>query len=181
MIEREAFRKTEGMLYRYYRDKRKVNRLKNKIEILEYKKESMLNNLKNLNITLSSDIQAITYDKPYVQSNSDGTSQVERELYRQIEKIRENIISTTRQILKLQTVVSDIESRNADIEYVIKLMSEESKRFIELKYGEEVSIYTIANKLPMSKSTADRRRQEIVEDISKYFSFRGTKVGQTWD
>lgn len=180
-MDHKVFKKTEGMLYRYFRDKRKINRMKHKIYILDEKAKKIADDIKSTNVYLNTDIGAIAYDKPNVQSNSDGTSHVEKELIRLIDKLEEDLKQTIKHKIKLKTKLREIEVRNADIEYVLSLMSEESKQFIELKYGEEASIYTIADKLLMAKTTVARRRQEIIEDIAKYFSFCGTKTGQNRD
>jgi hypothetical protein len=169
-MDDKVFKKTECMLYRYFRNKRKINRMNHKIYIIDEKAKKIAEDIKSTNVYLNSDIAAISYDKPNIQSNGDRTNQVERELIRLIERLEEELRQTISQ--KLKSKVREIEARNADIGYVISLMSEEAKQFIELKYGEEASIYTIADRLNMGKTTVTRR-EEIVEDITKYFSFCG--------
>ncbi|MDO6356092.1 sigma factor-like helix-turn-helix DNA-binding protein, partial [Caloramator sp. CAR-1] len=172
MIKHEIFRKTEGMLYRYFRDKKKLGRMKHKIEILEQKIRKLTEDIKNTNVTLKTDLQSIAYDKPYIQSNSDGSSQAEKELIRLITKLEEELKRTIKEKLKLKAKVIDIETRIADIEYAINQMSEEAKQIIEMKYGDGYSIYYIADMLNMGKSTIARKREEIVEDFAKYFEIK---------
>ncbi|SHF16685.1 sigma factor-like helix-turn-helix DNA-binding protein [Caloramator proteoclasticus] len=182
MIRDDIFRKTEGMLYRYYNYKKKLGRMKHKIEILEQKRQKLSEDLRNTNIVLKSDLQSITYDKPYIQSNNDNSSQAERELERVITRLEEELKKTIKEKLKLRAKVINIEAEIADIEYAINQMNEEAKKIIEMKYGDGCSLYVIADKLNMGKSTVSRKREEIIEDFAKYFEMkRGTKVGQRWE
>ena len=50
----------------------------------------------------------------------------------------------------------------------VEQLNEEDKRFIELKYGDKENLLYISIKLNMSKTTAYRKREEIVENIAEY-------------
>ena len=50
----------------------------------------------------------------------------------------------------------------------VEQLNGEDKRFIELKYGDRKNLLYISIKLNMSKTTAYRKREEIVENIAEY-------------
>lgn len=195
MIKQEVFQKTEGILYRYYKDKRDINMMHQKILILENKKNKLEHILKTTDIPMLlgvdkkfykenitySDIQGISYDGVKIQSSGSKESHFEKDLMRIIEDVEKNFSDTRRKIIKLQLKLTEKEANINEIEYVLKHLNEEARMFIDLKYGEKASFYDIATSLHISKSTAERRRGEIIENIAKFYNFYGTKMGRSWD
>ncbi|SHH06113.1 hypothetical protein [Tepidibacter thalassicus] len=177
MITDEVFRKIEGMLYRYFKDKKEIERIKYKIISLEGKKNRLEYILSTTDITLKVSISAVNYDGINVQtSNTD--SLVERELVREIEKIEEELVKTVKKILKLKTKVTLMEERISDMNYILSKLSDEAKDFIEYKYGHEKTLDEISIRLNTSKATESRRRKNIVKDIAKFYNFCETKLKQ---
>lgn len=54
------------------------------------------------------------------------------------------------------------------MKFNIEMLNEEDKMFIELKYGDEYNIPGVARRLNLSVATAYRKREELVENISKF-------------
>lgn len=55
------------------------------------------------------------------------------------------------------------------MQFNLSMLSEESKRFIEWKYGECKSVEWIANEMYAgARSTACRKKEELVESIAQW-------------
>lgn len=185
MIKKEVFKKTEGMLYRYFKDKRDMDMIQHKILVLENKKNKLEYILKSTDISslecMNGDIKGISYESEKVQTSVGKESYFEKVLLKEIDNLERECMHINKKIIKLKIKATEKEARISEIEYVLKQLSEEARIFIDLKYVEGASFYKIAHKLNMSKSTAERRRGEIIEDIAKFYNFYGIKMGRSWD
>ncbi len=159
--------------------------IKHKILVFENKKNKLEYILKSTDISslecINGDIKGISYDGERVQTSIGRESYFEKALIKEIGNVEKECAYINKKIIKLKIKVADKEARISEIEYVLNQLNEEARIFIDLKYGEEASFYTIADKLNVSKSTAERRRGEIVEGIAKFYNFHGIKMGQSWD
>ncbi|WFD12000.1 hypothetical protein [Tepidibacter hydrothermalis] len=185
MITDEVFKKTEGMLYGYFKNKRDINMMRHKILVFENKKNILEHIIKNTDISslqcLNGDIKGINYEGERVQTSIGRESYFEKALLKEIEKVENEYIYTNKKIIKLKLKVAEKEPKVSEVEYITKKLSEEAKLYIDLRYGEQSSFNEIARELHISKSTAERRRGEIVEDIAKLYNYYGTKMGRSWD
>ncbi|MCM0648654.1 hypothetical protein NBE98_09735 [Clostridium swellfunianum] len=170
MITEDAFRKTEGRLYRYYWQLRQIDKLKHRVVILWKQLQSIEHDIKQTNVTIEPESRSFDYSKVRVQTSNDGTSYAENEIIKELEKLHREWQRTKKNLLKTNAQIREFEKEIADIGYVISLLNEECKQFVELKYGESKTLYEIADRLNIGKSTAGRRREEIVEDIAKWLN-----------
>lgn len=169
MIDKEIFKKTEGRLYRHYSHLKLIDKLKHKVVILYKQLEAIQNDLRTTNIKIDVvESRSFDYSKERVTSSSTGASYAESEIIRAIEKLEKEYIYKKRKMLKLHTRIRQMEEEIEDMKYNIVLLSEESKRFIEWKYGENKSIEFIAQQLSIAPATAYRRREELVEEIAQF-------------
>lgn len=166
-MDKELFRKTEGKLYRYYKSKSKIYRLKNEISFLESKLKRIESYIKNTNVTIDY-YQNGAGISERVQTSSSGSSYAETEICREIEKLEKNHVYTYKKILKLKAKIEELEEFIFHMEANIGQLNEEAKRFLELKYGDEKNLIYISMTLNMSKTTAYRKREELVENIASY-------------
>lgn len=172
MITDEQFKKTENMLYRYYRQQREIERLQARIRRNEQRKDEIYKDIKETNVNLDTEVNmAVSFDEK-VQTSNLGTSFAEKETVRQIEKLEREWKETRRRILQDRHRIRDINSDNADIEFTLNQFIEEDKQLIELKYGvnKNYSNLQIAMKINSSEPTVRRRKKEIIEDICKYMN-----------
>jgi len=171
MISEQAFKKTEGMLYRYYRNIRKKDRLKHKKYTLENRIEQIKRDIKTINIELDDNVKAIDYSKEKIQSSSVGSG-LEQSLMEEITKLENELKTIIKAKLKLQAKIRLLETEISDIEYVINQLSEEYKQLVELKYGNSMKISNtaIGMKLNMTEATVRRKRVEVVETIAKWMN-----------
>jgi len=171
MISEQAFKKTEGMLYRYYRNIRKKDRLKYKKYTLENRIEQIKRDIKTINIELDDNVKAIDYSKEKIQSSSAGSG-LEQSLMKEITKLENELKTIIKAKLKLQAKIRILETEISDTEYVINQLSEEYKQLVELKYGNSMKISNaaIGMKLNMTEATVRRKRVEVVQAIAKWMN-----------
>lgn len=178
-LTEELFKKTERLLYNHYRAKKNINKLENEINALTRKKAMLMRSIKENKVTLNEDLKAICYDRPSIQSSSDGTSSAEQQWLKQIELMERETMHTSNKIIKNRARIIEIEFKISRMDNIITPYDEETKRFIELKYAEGASINKISYILHLAKSTAQRKRNEIIEIIAEdYFGLNF--LGQKW-
>lgn len=166
-MDKELFRKTEGKLYRYFQSKKKIYSLNNEIANMEHRKEIIEYDIKHINVTIDY-YQNGTGIQERVQTSPTGSSYAEMEMCREIEKLEREHIIVTKKILKNKAKIRELESFIEHMNENIGQLQEEDKRFIELKYGDKKNLLYISIKLNMSKTTAYRKREELVENIAEY-------------
>ncbi|SHJ52711.1 hypothetical protein SAMN02745163_02071 [Clostridium cavendishii DSM 21758] len=170
-MDKELFRKTEGRLYRYFKQLKLIEKLKNKVVLLYKQQEAIkqeIHNLKNLKIETGLNM-GIDYSRDKIQSSSDGSGEAERETIKYIENLEKEYRYVVKKMLKINARIREIEIQIQDMQYNLSMLSEESKRFIEWKYAELKSIDWIAVEMyGGARSTAYRKREELVENIANY-------------
>lgn len=100
-----------------------MDKLEHKISVLEEQKEKIRQDIKETNIFLEEESRSMTYEER-VQSSSSGSSYAEKEMIRQIEKLKRELKSTIRYSLKLKVKAREIKKEIADIEYAVSLLGE---------------------------------------------------------
>ena len=173
-MDKDLFRKTEGKLYRYYKNLRFIQKLKRDLNLLNKQKNEIENEkveLKHLQIEVYSNM-GIDYSKEKIQSSSSGIGEAERETMNYIDNLNKQLDCIVRKILKTKSKIREIEFEISDMEFNLNMLSEESKRFIEWKYGEHKSVGWIAVEMyGGARSTAYRKREELVENICHWYEF----------
>ncbi|MCS4521763.1 hypothetical protein JTS97_06995 [Clostridium botulinum] len=86
MLDKKLYIKTEERLYRHFRSKKELNKLKNRAKHLSNRIEIIMDKIKNNDVTLEEESRSRTYDE-IVQTSSNGTGYAEKELIRQIERL----------------------------------------------------------------------------------------------
>lgn len=167
--EKELFRKTEGMLYRYYKSIGVINTLKIEIEQLKRHKEAIREDIKETNVSIVADLNmGVSYGEK-VQTSATGMSYAEKEMLAQIEKLEKNLVYVTRKILKKKAKLREIETNNISIKNNIESLGEEEKRLLEWKYSEKKSLDWIAVEMFQgARATAYRKREELVNNIANW-------------
>jgi hypothetical protein len=169
VLDKENFRKTEARIYLYYQQLKLIDKLKHKVVILYKQLESIKDDLKNTNIKIDPvESRSFDYSRERVTSSNNGTSYAESEIIRAIENLEKEYIYKKRKMFKIHTRIRHMEEEIEDMRYNLSLLNEESKQFIEWKYGEKKSIEFIAQKLCIAPATAYRKREELVEEIAQF-------------
>lgn len=172
-MDKELFKKTEGILYRYYESNQIIARMKSKVKFIDQKLEEIKNEIKNLN-NFEADVYSnmgIDYSRDAVQTSASSSNEVERAMIKYIDNLENLYKAHLDEKLKLNDEVTKIELLNHDIEFNINTLNDEAKRFIELKYKEKLSMKYISTELFGGvESTAFRKRQEFVSNIAHWIN-----------
>lgn len=167
-MEREVFKKIESRLYNYFNQIKTIEKIKNKVSLLYKQLDTIIEekkNLKNLKIEIGLNM-GIDYSKDKVQTSSSCISEVERETINYITGLEQQQRNILRGIQENNAKIREFELDIQDMKFNIDMFSEECKRFIEFKYGENKSIDWIATEIYAgARSTAYRKREEILDSI----------------
>lgn len=167
MLDKENFRKTEGRLYRHYNTLQKIKCFELECEDLEKQKERIKKDMQETNVIIEEESRSITFEER-VQTSSSGGSYAERALIQEVDKLEKEWIYIRRKLLKKKIRIRELERQVSTLKNNIFMLSEENRRFIELKYGDKKRVEEIADILSMARTTAYRKRDEIVEDIANW-------------
>jgi hypothetical protein len=127
--------------------------------------------LKHLSIDAGLNM-GIDYSREKIQTSSDGSGQAERETIKYIDNLDKQYKYTIKKILKTNVRIRELEIQNQDMQFNLSMLSEESKRFLEWKYGEGKSVEWIATEMfGGDRATAYRKREELMEDIAHWCNF----------
>ncbi|HDK7215209.1 TPA: hypothetical protein PTV45_000569 [Clostridium botulinum] len=166
-MNKETFKKTERMLYVYYRNLKEIEKLGYMCCRLEQQKEKIKRDIEETNIDLEEESISISYSER-VQTSS-VTSHCDREIERQITKLENEWKLIRKKILKNRAKIRQLEREIASINYNISMLSEEAKEFVKLKYKEHRSVPCIAEMMYAgARATAYRKREEILENINHF-------------
>ncbi len=97
-----------------------------------------------------------------------GTSYIESEMEKEVTKLEKEQSNKIKSMHKLEVRIREMESYIRSMEINIEMLNQEDKCFLELKYRDEKEVAAIADKLNMARATAYRKREELVESISKF-------------
>ncbi|KRQ86039.1 hypothetical protein ABG79_02171 [Caloramator mitchellensis] len=174
MIKDDVFRKTEGHLYRYYNTLKKIKALEEECKELEKQKEKIKQDLKETKVSIDTELNmGIDYSRSKIQTSNDGTSYAEKALVKEIEKLEKEWFYVRKKYLKKRIKIRELERQIYTLKCNLLMLSEENKRFLELKYGDKKSIDEIAYILNIARATVYRKREELIEDIARWVNLIG--------
>ena len=165
-MNKEHFSKTEGRLYRYFENIRRIAVLKEENIELDSRYESIEKVLRTSNFSFDVSIGSPGFEER-VQTSCSGESAVERQMFQQAERlikeqkiIRKNQFRNTAQI-------NELERNNIKTRVTIAMLEEEAKKFIYFKYNKKLSMDCIAEELNISRRKAYTFRKDIIQEIIK--------------
>ncbi|WP_243447850.1 sigma-70 family RNA polymerase sigma factor [Clostridium tetani] len=165
MKEEITFRNMERMLYNYFIKDDIVKSKKELIEMLENQINKLEEQIKTNNVKIEPELNmGISYDEK-VQTSTDGASYAEKAVIRAVEGLEMDKAEKLEEVFKLEKDIMDIERESKIIELNIGMLSEEDKKFIEMKYKERMSVEEIAEKINLSRTAGYNKRDKIVENI----------------
>lgn len=165
MKEEITFRNMERMLYNYFIKDDIVKSKKELIEMLENQINKLEEQIKTNNVKIEPELNmGISYDEK-IQTSTDGTSYAEKAVIRAVEGLEMDKAEKLEEIFKLEKDIMDIERESKIIELNVGMLSEEDKKFIEMKYKERMSVEEIAEKINLSRTAGYNKRDKIVENI----------------
>ena len=171
MANKEYFKKVEEMLYKYYDNKKSISKYKSSVVILYKHQEQLKQEMKEpkgLELT-AYDGMGIDYAKDIVTFSSDNAGSAEKETIRYINNLEKDYKYIVQKIIKQNTKIRELELEIYNVEFNVNMLSEEFKRFVELKYRDKKSVDWIAVEMyGGARSTAYRKREEIIDSIGMW-------------
>ncbi|XZH20809.1 transcriptional regulator [Clostridium perfringens] len=166
-MDKNIFRKTEEALYKYFKYKKKIYRLKGRESYLGNRLLEIEEDIKNANVTIDY-YQNGTGIFERVQTSSKGISFAESQICKEIEKLEREHITITKKIFRIKADIRYLSDYVSNMDLNLSTLNEEDRRFIELKYGDEKSILAISQSLNIAQATAYRKREEIIELVAEF-------------
>ncbi|MDM0640045.1 transcriptional regulator [Clostridium perfringens] len=166
-MDKELFRKTERSLYKYFKYKKKIYHLKDRVGYLENRLIGIEEDIKNANVTIDY-YQNGTGISERVQTSSKGISFAESQICKEIGKLEREHITITKKIFRIKADIRYLSDYVSNMDLNLSTLNEEDRRFIELKYGDEKSILSISQSLNIAQATAYRKREEIIELVAEF-------------
>ena len=166
-MDNKLFKETEGLLYRYYEYKLNKNRLEREIESIQLTLKDIESDIKTANVNIDY-YQSGMQISERVQTSSTGSSHAETEICKEIGRLEREHKKEFRKLLRKKYELRAYKKLIEFMDENIRTLSEEDKRFLELKYGDKNNIIQISMKLNIAKSTAYRKREELIENISRF-------------
>lgn len=164
------FKETEEKIKNYFENLNEIERLNIKMERLIDLKEKLRQKINNSDVSLENDVKSITYDDVKVHTFSIYSVQ-ERALDKAFNDIEKQIKYIEYDIENIEIQISLLRKENSDIEFVIDKLNDESKNIIKGIYKDNKSYMRIGLELSMDKSTVYRKKEEILETITKWFLY----------
>ncbi|WP_432408545.1 sigma factor-like helix-turn-helix DNA-binding protein [Wukongibacter sp. M2B1] len=165
MTNRKIDKKIEDILYRYFRKKRSLDRMYNRVSILENKIERIKKDIHECNIEIKDNLRAIDYDRVNVQV-SEIKSIVEESIISSIENLQRELSYTHRKKVKLKIKIRELEEKTSEIDNLLKGMTEQELQIIEMKYNDRFTNVRIAKLTHCSERTVRRKKDEFIEYIA---------------
>lgn len=165
-MEADKFGKTEGRLYRYFENIKRIASLNEQNVELEKRYDHVDEILRTSNFNFDISIGSIGFEER-VQTSCTGESVVEKQMFQQAESLikEQRIIRKTQ--FKNLTRINELERNNIKMRVTIAMLEEEDKRFIFYKYNKKLSIEAISEEFNLSIRTTYRLRKQIIEKIMK--------------
>lgn len=167
MIDKETFRKTEKKLYNYFKKDKKINSLKQKIELLNKHIDQIEFKLNHIDITIPEESRSMSYEER-IQISSTGESYAERAVLRITDRLLKEKSRKVDEVYELEEEIRNIESDNIIIEENIRLLRKEDHEFLQSKYDKELPDWEVGLNLNMSQSKVTRKRQRLVNNIANW-------------
>jgi len=175
MINQAAIESMEREIKNYYRRMIEIDRLKNKLGILETRKVTVENDIKNSNINLDPDLHGGSPDGNGIRASGPAASQQEKALDSAFIKLEKELRHINNEILGVKSDIRALEYENFDIEFALNKLDDVSRQFVNLKYNKLLGNAKISDSLPLSESTVYRLRIKVLTDITGYIMFASKK------
>lgn len=157
----KTYKKTEWMLYEYYKKKKRIVKLKNKLARIESRIEKLKKDIKECNVELYDTMKAIDYSREAVQC-SNVTSNIENELMKAIDRLLYELNYSVKEKRKTGEKIRYMEKKIDDIDVILEQLTDEELQIIELKYGEQMNYRKMESITHMGRSTIQRKKDRVV-------------------
>ena len=165
-MSKDEFGKTEGRLYRYFENIRKIAALKEQNIELENRYESAEKDLRTSNFNFDISLGSIGFEER-VQTSCSGESAIEKQILNQAERLIKEQKLIRKKQFKNKIQINELERNNIKLRVAIAMLEEDEKKLIYFKYHKKLTIEAIAEEINLSIRTTYRLRKQIIEKIMK--------------
>lgn len=166
-MDKEIFRKTERSLYQYFKDKKRLGSKREEINKVQEFIDIIGTKIKKCDVSIDP-YQSGNGISEMVKTSPSGSGYAEQELIKAIGDLEREYLQWEREKRKLESEERDLIYITFKLENNINLLNEECKKFLELKYKDELQNDVVADKMNMARSTFFNFRSKLVEDIANY-------------
>ena len=167
-MTKEEIKKLESKLREYYQNDIKIEGIDREIDLLKEHIKDIDNRIKNMDIDIT---KGATNNTGYltqnwgekVQTSSDGTSHMEREMIRLIDNLEYEKVNKMFRIERLELSKQKIKEESIGIEIYINMLEPYQKEFLKYRYRDKQSNVNIAMNLNISESTLCREKKKILK------------------
>lgn len=171
-MDKALFRKTEGQLYNYFYDIEDLKRVRAEIVSLNEAIENLDKRIKECNVKIDPEQSGCVQIKERVQTSSNCTSYVEREISKAIGDMEKEQVHKIRKLFKLECRERNLSYKVENMRRNIEMLKPEYKKFLELKYNQvkydKLGMRDIALELNMGKNKAYDLREALINDIARF-------------
>lgn len=160
MYSKEVLKETENTIKEYYKKLKKLAFYNTRVE--------SLNNMYTNKFHLHSDISSLNYNSPKVQGGPLPSSPMDKE----IENIKDAQIEKIECELKeSQKIIINLTYETALIKDIIKNLSKENQKLLDLIYNQKRSYESLAFDLNEAKASICRKNKLILNEITDYIQW----------
>lgn len=169
-----ALEDMERKIVSYYRDLKQLAWLNNKQSLLEKQLQEIKKDMDSGNINFSTDIKAVSYDSVSVQTSI--IQGLEKNIDAGYNKLEKEYLNIQDKIVDTKAEIRFIEENTAHLGYIISLLNENSKKFLELYYLRSNKSYvSIGLELNVSHTTILRLKRETIRSINMLYNYKFNK------
>lgn len=165
----EEIQETENKVINYYRNLKTIQYYKIQVKNTTDRLESIQRDMKNSNIQWSSSTASIDYTKDIVIGSTTIFNGIDKQIDIAYKKLEDEQKGLQYDIMNYKEKIRKLEKENGKLEGILNLLNEESKQLIELKYKDNKSFEIISFQLKSSESSVRRKKDQILQDISRWF------------
>lgn len=169
-MDKELFRKTEGLLYTYWKKKQRIQLLRARLDNLNKHMTDIRNILADKDELVPSIGIIGNYMTVVAAGGGSGNSKVEsayNQYAKTIDDLREELVKIAREKIRLKMKVMQLEAETEGVEFVISTLSDMEKKIVEQKYLYQRSNVQIGVALGFEEGTIRYKRRSIVSRVAR--------------
>lgn len=158
------FPRAEGMIWRYYKDMRRVENMQIRIETLEKRLAEI-----PLDISAARSVRSMSQALSFAPGGGQlyGLDNEVERMEEQVGRLMGEYSRKRRDVLELRARIDRIRQEHAVVDAAIQLLPRDERRVAELKYGRGWNNCQIANELFYSEFWVRSARRRIVQTVAE--------------
>lgn len=164
-VREDWFPRAEGMIWRYYKDMRRIENMQIRIETLEKRLGEI-----PLDISAARSVRSMSQALSLAPGGGQlyGLDNEVERMEEQVGRLMGEYSRKRRDVLELRARIDRIRQEHAVVDAAIQLLPRDERRVAELKYGRGWNNCQIANELFYSEFWVRSARQRIVRTVAEH-------------